>query len=88
MPVVTLTQRAATESFESLLARAANRRSSRPHSLDHGVDEQALVRYSDGAVSVGERQIIQAVLSQCSWAHKFVIGRVKRRRPQGKRSAA
>jgi len=88
MPVATPTLRAATEEFESLLARAANHRGTRSQSLDHDIDEQALVRYSDGAVSVGERQVVQEFLSCCSWAHKFVVGRVKRRRPQENRNAA
>jgi hypothetical protein len=82
MPVATPLSRAATQSptFETLVNRAALHMGSRPYALDHGVDEQALIRYADGALSVSERDSVAGLLARCSWARKFVVGRVKKHR--------
>jgi hypothetical protein len=61
-------------------------RATRGYSLDHGVDEEALVRYANGAVSVSEREEIQALIGRCAWARQFVIANIKQQRR--KRSAA
>lgn len=80
----------ATPSFPALLEEAMRRvssaRSRRQYSLDHGVDETALIRYANGAVSTYERQEIQGVLSKCDWARNYVVNLVKNRR--AKRDAA
>jgi hypothetical protein len=61
-------------------------RGGKSYALDHGVDEVALVRYANGAVSVYERREIQGVISRNEWARNFVIDHVKRQR--AKRNAA
>ena len=65
-------------------------RGTRSYSLDHGIDETALIRYANGAVSTYERQEIQEIISRCAWAREFVVNIVKqkRKRNQTKRSAA
>jgi hypothetical protein len=46
-------------------------RATRGYSLDHGVDEQALVQYLNGAVSVSERNEIESLIGRCAWARHF-----------------
>ena len=61
-------------------------RATRGYSLDHGVDEEALVQYVNGAVSVSEREEIGALIGRCAWARQVVVSLMKQRRR--KRSAA
>lgn len=79
-----LTATPETPSFPALLMEAAkfgtSVRSRKQYALDHGVDETALIRYANGAVSVYERREIESVLSRCDWARNFVVDLVKNRR--------
>ena len=61
-------------------------RATRDYSLDHGVDEEALVRYANGAVSVFEREEIEGLIGRCAWARQIVVDTIKWKRK--KRSAA
>ena len=71
-----------------MLNHAARQSGTRTYALDHGVDEETLVRYANGVISDGERVTVEGVIGRCSWAREFVIDRVKRRKRQRKRSAA
>jgi len=55
-------------------------RATRGYSLDHGVDEEALVRYANGAVSVSEREEIEGVIGRCAWARLTVDKYIKHKR--------
>lgn len=55
-------------------------RATRDYSLDHGVDEKALVHYANGAVSVSEREEIEGVIGRCSWARRVVAEYIKHKR--------
>lgn len=55
-------------------------RATRGYSLDHGVDEEALVRYANGAVSVSEREEIEALIGRCAWARQTVVEYIKHKR--------
>ena len=57
-------------------------RGTRSYALDHGVDETALIRYANGAVSAYERAEITAVISRNAWAKDFVVQVVKQKRKQ------
>jgi len=83
---------AATQSpsaFPAFLARAVSR-GTRPRPLDYGIDETALIRYADGAVSDdGERALVEHFVLRDEWCHQFVVNRVKQRRKNKKvRNAA
>lgn len=70
-------------SFPEFLEEALSRGSPVRHkqySLDHGVDETALIRYANGAVSTYERSEVEAVLTKCDWARDFVVNLVKNKR--------
>jgi hypothetical protein len=90
MPVATPTRCAAPNptTFEDLLTRAARTTSLRTYALDYGVDDEALVRYTSGAVSDEERVTIEHVIGRCAWAQERVVALVKKRRPWQKRNAA
>jgi len=79
-------------SFETLLSKAARRRqhvrSTRSYALDHGFDEQALVRYASGACGMYERSEIEALIGRCEWARQFVVKWIKQQRRRKQRSAA
>ncbi len=72
----------ATMDFPTFLTHLANggRRATRDYSLDHGVDEAALVQYVNGAFSVYERMEIEAVISRCVWAREFLVHYLKEKR--------
>ncbi|MHC4180280.1 MAG: hypothetical protein ACYSWU_22475 [Planctomycetota bacterium] len=73
--------------FLDYLMKGATR-GTRSYALDHGVDEPALIRYANGAVTVYEREEIQDVLSRCAWARDYVVNYVKWKRTRSNRSAA
>lgn len=74
----------ATPTFSDLLTEVVKRgwtaRSRKHYALDRGVNESALLRYADGAVSVYERVTFETVLLNCDWALNFVVDQVKSRR--------
>jgi len=71
-------------SFPKFLADASayNQRvlSGKSYAHDHGVDETALLRYANGAVSVYERREIEEVVARCAWALDWVVNYVKNKR--------
>ncbi len=71
--------------LDTIMANGGTR-ATRGYSLDHGVDEEALVQYMNGAVSVSEREEVEALLARCSWARQFIVVNIKHQRR--KRSAA
>lgn len=88
MQAATPLRRAAptTEDFVNLFTH--DPRSMRTYALDHGVNEQALVRYTNGALSDDERETVIGMVARCKWAHEFVVALVKQRRRHKKRDAA
>jgi hypothetical protein len=72
--------------LEEAMRQSSSARSRRQYSLDHGIDETALIRYANGAVSTYERREIEGVLTKCDWARNYVVDLVKNRRV--KRDAA
>jgi hypothetical protein len=65
---------------EEAMSRGRSVRSQKEHALDLGVDEAALIRYANGAVSAYERTEIQNVIANCDWAREIVINQVKNKR--------
>jgi hypothetical protein len=77
--------------FENLVTdamRGASQLRQRDYALDHGVDEQALVGYATGALSVYERKEIEQIIIRCEWARKFVVDHIKEQRKECIRAAA
>ena len=75
--------------FEELVdtaTRGRDYRQTRSFALDHGFDETALVQYATGAVAMYERKEIEAMITKCEWARRFVVEHIKKKRQ--KRSAA
>lgn len=72
----------ATMDFPTFLTHLGNggRRATRDYSLDHGVDEAALVHYVNGVFSVYERKEIEGVISRCAWAREFLVHYLKEKR--------
>jgi hypothetical protein len=58
------------------------RSSTKHYATNLGVDEAALIRYANGAVSTYEQKRINRVLAKSEWARRFVIDHVKRQRNQ------
>lgn len=66
--------------LEEAMLRGRSVRSQKTHALDLGVDEAALIRYANGAVSAYERTEIEHVIANCDWARKIVVNQVKNKR--------
>lgn len=74
--------------FETLVSNASQLRGCKQHALDHGVTEEALIRYADGAVfDDGERAFLERFISRNDWSRRVVVERVKSKRKK-LRSAA
>ena len=73
---------AASHTFETLLETAmkCDPTATRGYALDHGVDEPALVRYTNGAVGDEERQSIEFVVARNRWSREYIVDLVKSRR--------
>lgn len=68
-------------SFAALLTEAVASRRDRACALNHGVDESALLRYANGAVSVSSaRESITHVVGFNQWSRERVVHYVKRKR--------
>jgi len=66
--------------FETLLTASLGTSGTRDHALDMGIDEPALIRYANGAVSVYRRQEIQNVILNNRWSREYVVDYVKSKR--------
>jgi hypothetical protein len=69
-----------TPSFEALLTASLGVCETRDYALDLGIDETALIRYANGAVSMYRRREIQHVLLRNSWSRDYVVDYVKSKR--------
>lgn len=59
---------------------AGGARGTRHYAHERGVDEAALIRYANGAVSNYERAEIAAIISRNEWARDFVVQEIKQKR--------
>ena len=87
--LTTLPVTATTVSFPMLVTASITSgvRDARTYALDYGVDEEALIRYANGAFCDEERQTIQGVIARNKWARNFVVNHVKRKRKKHKDAA-
>lgn len=72
----------APRTFETLLETAmrCDPTAKRGYALDHGVNEPALVRYTNGAVGDEERRVIEHVVARNQWSRDYIVDLVKSRR--------
>lgn len=81
------TPAATSVTFPELVTESSGMRDARTYALDFGVDEEALVRYANGAFCDEERQSIQRVIARNKWAMEFVVNHVKRKRKKNRVAA-
>lgn len=67
-------------SFAELLTRSRRYSNTRGSALDHGFNEQALLRYANGAVSDDERKHAEQIVLRNDWSCQFVVRHIKHRR--------